>query len=222
MSHAVPGVSHVPGVSQVHLTAQRSDQEKNHFALVKRRESLMKMKSQGQQRLDHEYDKESIKLIKAMLRNIENQLSRVEKRLQEILKKLAEKNPNVDILLSHCGVGNVTVSVLLTQLPELGTLNRKQVAKLVGVSPMANQSGTKDGKRSVRGGRRDVRTVLYMAALVARQHDVRTRAFYERLINQGKPYRVAKIACMRKLLLTLNQMVRNGEPFDASKYASMT
>lgn len=207
---------------KVNLTAQRSDREKNHAAMVSRRESLIKMRTQEKLRLDHAQDKETVKLIKAMLKSIETQLKRVEKRLAEILKELAKEDPKVDILLSHSGVGNVTASVLLTQLPELGTLNRKQVAKLVGVSPMAKQSGTKDGKRSVRGGRRPVRNALYMATLSARQHDPRMKAFFTRLTDQGKPYKVATMACMRKLLLTLNQMVRNGETYDASKYASMT
>ena len=109
----------------------------------------------------------------------------------------------------------------MTQLPELGKLNRKEVAKLVGVSPMANQSGTKDGKRAIRGGRQEVRNALYMAAFSARRHDERMAAFYDRLIKQGKPYKVAMIACMRMLISTLNQMVRNQEKFDASKYACM-
>ncbi len=206
----------------VNLTAQRTDKEKNHTALVNRRESLLKMQTQETLRLDHTFDKESQKFIKQMIRNLQNQLKRVEKRLSEILKELAKEDPKVDILLSHTGVGKVTTSVLLTQLPELGTLNRKQVAKLVGVSPIANQSGTRDGKRAVRGGRQAVRNAMYMAANSARQHDDRTKAFYNRMRNQGKPYKVAMVACMRKMLSTLNQMVRNGETFDASKYASMT
>lgn len=205
----------------VHLNAPRSEQQKNHTALVNRRESLLKMRAQENLRLLHTRDKEAIKFLKQMLENIEKQLKSVEKRMSEILKELAKDDPTVNILLSHTGVGKVTVSVLLTQLPELGKLNRKQIAKLVGVSPMANQSGQKDGRRSVRGGRGAVRKTLYMAALSARQHDDRIKAFYNRLKNQGKPYKVVMIACMRKMLSTLNQMVRNGETFDASKYASM-
>ena len=206
---------------KVHLTAPRSDQQKNHTALVHRRDSLLKMRGQERMRLEHTHDKETSKFLKAMLVNIENQLKRVEKRLAEILKELAKTDPTVDILLSHTGVGKVTVSVLLTQLPELGKLNRKQVAKLVGVSPMANQSGKKDGKRPIRGGRQAVRNAMYMAACSARQHDPVIKAFYDRLRNQGKPFKVAIVACMRKMLSTLNQMVRNGETFDAMKYAAM-
>lgn len=205
----------------VHLAPQRTEQQRNHTAMVHRRESLLKMRGQENSRLEHTSDKDACKLLKQMIRHIENQLERVEKRLQEILKELAKENPNVVILQSHPGVGPITTSVLLTQLPELGTLDRKAIAKLVGVSPMANQSGTKDGKRSVRGGRQGVRNAMYMAAFSARRHDDRMKVFYDRLIKQGKPYKVAMVACMRKQLSTLNQMVRNQETFDASKSASL-
>ncbi|GAB5407609.1 MAG: IS110 family transposase [Aureliella sp.] len=206
---------------KVHLTAPRTAQQKHHTALVNRREALLKMRGQERMRLEHTHDAEAIKFLEEMLENIQKQLKSVEKRLHEILKELAKEDPKVDILLSHTGVGKVTASVLLTRLPELGTLNRKQVAKLVGVSPIANQSGRKDGKRPIRGGRQDVRNAMYMAANSARRHDPATKAFYERLRRQGKPFKVAMVACMRKMLSTLNQMVRNEETFDATKYASM-
>lgn len=206
----------------VHLTARRTEKQKNHTAMVNRRQSLLKMRTQEKLRLLHTVDKEARKFITQMLGNIEKQLKSVNQRLKEILKELSKEDPKVNILLSHSGVGIVTTSVLVTQLPELGTINRKEVAKLVGVSPIANQSGTKDGKRSVRGGRQLVRNAMYMAANSARQHDDRMKSFYNRLVGQGKPHKVAIVACMRKMLSTLNQMVRNEETFDASKFASMT
>lgn len=193
----------------------------HHTAMVHRRESLLKMRTQEKLRLLHTSDKQAIKFLKEMLRNLANQLKSVEKRLAEILKELAKEDPTVEILLSHCGVGKVTASVLLTGLPEMATLNRKQIAKLVGVSPIANQSGTKDGRRPIRGGRQSVRNAMYMAAHSARQHDDRMKAFYDRLIKQGKPFKVVMTACMRKMLCTLNQMVRNQESYDASKFGCM-
>lgn len=161
----------------VHLTPARTEQQKQHTALVNRRQALLRMRTQESLRLLHITDPVVVKLIKQMLGNIKSQLQRVDQRLAEILKELAAVNPAVNVLLSHTGVGKVTASVLLTQLPELGTLNRKEIAKLVGVSPMANQS---------------------------------------------KPFKVAMVACMRKMLGTLNQMVRNEATFDSSKYGSMT
>lgn len=206
---------------EVHLTPPRTEDEKRHLALVNRRVTLLKMRTQEKLRLSHCRDQEVIRFIKQSLRNIENQLQRVDTRLSEILKELAKKDARVDILLSHKGVGVVTTSVLMTQLPELGALNRREIAKLVGISPMADQSGLKDGKRRIRGGRQAVRTALYMAANSARQHDPAMKAFYDRLTKHGKPFKVVMVACMRKMLSTLNQMVRNGESYDSSLYAAM-
>jgi transposase len=97
---------------------------------------------------------------------------------------------------------------LLAELPELGQLNRKQIAALVGVAPFARDSGTRRGKRAVWGGRASVRAVLYMGALVAARRNPVIRAFYLRLVAAGKPKKVALIACMRKLLTILNAMMR--------------
>ena len=108
----------------------------------------------------------------------------------------------------------MTVSTLLSELPELGSLNRKQIAKLVGVAPLAKQSGKSDKKRKPRGGRSQVRSVLYMAALVATRHNAVIKRFYQRLLSRGKEKMVALIAASRKLLTILNDMVRRGEPWD--------
>ncbi len=106
------------------------------------------------------------------------------------------------------GVGRITTSTLLATLPELGTLNRQAIAALVGVAPLNRDSGKKTGRRHVYGGRAAVRTVLYMAALSASKHNPTIRAFYEHLIQQGKEKKVALTACMRKLLVILNAMLR--------------
>ena len=106
------------------------------------------------------------------------------------------------------GIGPVVSRTLLADLPELGQLNRKQIAALVGVAPLARDSGTFRGKRRVWGGRAPVRAVLYMGALVAARRNAVIRAFYLRLIAAGKPKKVALVACMRKLLTILNAMTR--------------
>jgi len=106
------------------------------------------------------------------------------------------------------GVGPVLSRTLLADLPELGTLARKQIAALVGVAPLARDSGTLRGKRIVWGGRAPVRAVLYMGALVATRRNPVIRAFYRRLLAAGKPKKVALIACLRKLLTILNAMMR--------------
>jgi transposase len=118
-----------------------------------------------------------------------------------------------DLLKSVPGVGPVLSSTLLGQLPELGTLNRKQIAALVGVAPLNCDSGKFRGKRAVWGGRASVRTALYMAALVGIRHNPVIKAFYSRLCAVGKPKKVALTACMRKLLTILNAMVKNHTPW---------
>lgn len=114
-----------------------------------------------------------------------------------------------DLLRSVTGVGPVLATTLLSELPELGRLNRQQVAALVGVAPLNRDSGTRRGRRTVWGGRAQVRAALYMAALVASRHNPRLRAYYQRLLAAGKPKKVALVACMRKLLTILNALLRD-------------
>jgi transposase len=124
------------------------------------------------------------------------------------------------ILTSTPGVGRVSSFTLLADLPELGSLNRKEVAALVGVAPLNRDSGAFRGKRIVWGGRARVRQALYMATLAATRHNPIIRDFYHRLCAAGKPKKVALVACMRKLLLILNCMVRDGTRWDPNNYAT--
>ncbi|MEP3478183.1 MAG: transposase [Fuerstiella sp.] len=111
------------------------------------------------------------------------------------------------------GVGKVMTATAVAQLPELGQLNRGQIAKLVGVAPLANDSGQKSGHRKTYAGRHPVRRVLYMAALVVTKHNHVVKAFYTSLLARGKIKKVALVACMRKLLTIMNCMIRNNEPW---------
>ena len=115
-----------------------------------------------------------------------------------------------DLLLDVPGVGPILTCTLLAQLPELGQLNRQRIAALVGIAPFHDDSGKHQGRRTTWGGRREVRTVLYMATLAARIHNPVIRAFYQRLRGNGKTYKVAMVACMRKLLTILNSMIKHG------------
>lgn len=117
------------------------------------------------------------------------------------------------------GIGPVVSFTLLSELPELGQLNRKEIAALAGVAPLNRDSGTLVGRKTVWGGRARVRAALYMAALVASRYNPVIRDFYLRLCAAGKPKKVALTACMRKLLLILNSMVKNKEKWNASKTA---
>jgi transposase len=121
-----------------------------------------------------------------------------------------------DLLRSVKGIGRVTARTLVSQLPELGTLNRKQIASLVGVAPFNQDSGVFKGQRRIQGGRAEVRSVLYMAALTASRHNPAIRALYQRLLANGKKQKVALVACIRKLLTILTAVVRDGVRFRAT------
>ena len=140
-------------------------------------------------------------------------LKRQIKDLDKDLRNSIRSNPlwraQENLLRSAPGIGPVVSSVLLAQLPELGVLNRYQISALVGVAPLNRDSGTLRGKRKVWGGRASVRAALYMAALVATRYNPVIKAFYQRLLQAGKPKKVALTACMRKLLTILNVMVRD-------------
>lgn len=129
--------------------------------------------------------------------------------LQEQVEQSDAWNSQVELLDSLPGVGRVTALTLLTALPELGTLNRKQIAKLVGVAPLCRDSGKHNGQRTTWGGRRAVRAVLYMATLSAIRFNDTLKAFYVRLVSAGKAKKVAIVACMHKLLTILNAMMRD-------------
>jgi transposase len=118
-----------------------------------------------------------------------------------------------EVLESAPGVGKITAFTLLGYLPELGQLNRKQIAALVGVAPFNKDSGSRRGKRVIYGGRARVRTVLYMAALSAIRFNPTIKRFYQRLIDAGKPRKLAIVAAMRKLLTILNAMLRSMQPW---------
>ena len=118
-----------------------------------------------------------------------------------------------DLLLSVPGVGALTTVTLLARLPELGQLNRHAIANLVGVAPLNDDSGSHHGRRFTWGGRREVRAVLYMATLTASRHNPLIRAFYQRLRAAGKEFKVAIVACMRKLLTILNAMLKTNTPW---------
>ena len=126
-----------------------------------------------------------------------------------------------DILRSVPGVGEQLSLALLSQLPELGKLNRRQVAALVGVAPYNRDSGTLRGKRQIWGGRARLRAVLYMGAMVASRFNPVIRDFYQRLLTAGKPKKVALTACMRKLLVILNSMLKSRTRWSA-EHASTT
>ena len=149
--------------------------------------------------------------IQAHIAWLEQELKDLDDGLRQTLRQSPVWREKDDLLRSVPGVGGQLSVSLLAYLPELGTLNRKQIAALVGVAPINRDSGTMRGRRGVWGGRARVRMVLYMGALVASRHNPVIRQFYQRLLAAGKSKKVALTACMRKLLVILNGMVKSGQ-----------
>jgi transposase len=186
------------------------DQEELHDFLV-RREQLKQMLFAEKSRLDQTESKRNKKLkkkIKSHVHFLERELKLLDADLDDTLKSSPIWKENDDLLQSVPGVGDQLARTLLGLLPELGTVSGEAAAKLVGVAPMSRDSGKMKGKRRIGGGRSRIRAVLYMATLSAIQHNSVIKAHYHRLLAKGKAKQVAVVACMRKLLVILNAMMR--------------
>jgi transposase len=195
-----------------------ADTEQQHLqALVLRRSQLIGMLAAERQRMaiSHAAARKSIQMLIGAIRK---QLEDIE---AELASHIARHHADVaGLLQSIGGVGPATAAMLIAELPELGSLDRRQIAALVGVAPLAHDSGKMRGKRMIGGGRAQVRRTLYMAALVATRFNPVIARFYQRLLAAGKPKKLALVACMRKLLTILNAMVRSGKPWDESLHSA--
>lgn len=181
-------------------------------ALIARRRQLIEMRTAESNRLGSAAKRVRPGIV-AHLRWLDRQLARVEEDLTHAIRQSPVWRERDELLQSTPGVGPVVTTTLLAELPELGTLQGKQIAALVGVAPLNRDSGLMRGKRTVWGGRASVRAALYMSALVAVRHNPVIKAFYHRLRAAGKAPKVALIACMRKLLTILNAMLKHHTPW---------
>ncbi len=141
------------------------------------------------------------------------ELSNLDRAIEALVQHIPEFQAKRTVLRTAKGVGPVLTAKLLSGLPELGQMNRKKIAALVGVAPFNDDSGRRRGKRKIKGGRADIRKVLYMATIAAVRFNPAIRPFYQHLLNQGKLKKVAIVACMRKFLTILNAMIRDMRPF---------
>jgi len=194
--------------------------EKKLEALVTRRRQLLGLINQENNRLQQTSDKEIQQLIRQSLKTLKRQVQKIDGLISQCVATDEKNARKIEILQSVKGVGMVSVSTLVAELPELGELNRGQIAKLVGVAPMNNDSGQKSGKRQTSGGRSSVRRVLYMATLVATRFNPRIKEFYVRLLAKGKPKKLALVAAMRKLLTILNTLIKKDELWAEPKVGS--
>lgn len=182
-------------------------------ALVARRRQLSEMLTQERNRLQRALGPVRSDL-EAHIAFLEARLDQTTKALQEALEASPAWRVEDDLLRSMPGIGRVVSATLVAEVPELGQLTAKQIAALVGLAPFNCDSGAFRGRRVIWGGRRSVRSALYMATLVAVRHNPVLRAHYEQLLARGKAKKVALVACMRKLLVWLNAMVRDGKPWN--------
>lgn len=181
--------------------------------LVDRRRQLISMRVQEAQRLCTAASKVMQKSLKEHIKWLDRRIEGVDNDLNRQLRESDVWRAKENLLKTIPGIGSVTTMTMLAKCPELGTLSRREIAALVGVAPMANDSGKHRGKRFIWGGRAQVRAVLYMATLTAMRHNRPIKHFAERLKAAGKPAKVVIVACMRKLLTIMNAMVRNNAPW---------
>jgi len=187
-------------------------------ALLARRRQLLEMLQAERNRLGQVFGKGKRlvrKSLRAHITFLERDLHMTDSDLGEMVRKTPAWRERDELLQSVPGVGPVLSRTLLADLPELGRLSRRKIAKLVGVAPLSRDSGMMHGRRFVQGGRTSVRAVLYMAALVATKRNTIIQEFYQRLVAAGKPKKLALVACMRKLLTILNTMVRTRTQWNA-------
>ena len=196
-----PPISHLPGEAEQYLNA-----------LMVRRRQLLDML------VDEKNHLASTRLslrpkVEEHIAWLEQELADLNRQIDDQIHQISHFQEKEAVLRSAKGVGPVLCAKLLSALPELGQLNRKKIAALVGVAPFNDDSGRRRGKRRIKGGRADVRQVLYMATIAAARSNPVIKSFYQHLLKQGKLKKVALVACMRKFLTILNAMVRDMRPF---------
>jgi transposase len=186
----------------------KDEETKKLAALITRRRQIVEMITAEKNRLSRTTPW-TLKDIQNHVAWLEKCLKKADKNLNDLLRKSPVWREKDDILQSTPGVGPVLSMTLLSNLPELGALNRKQIAALVGVAPLNRDSGSFRGKRMIWGGRASIRSVLYMSVTCAIRFNPVIKKFYQRLRDAGKLHKVAMTACMRKLLVILNTMIKN-------------
>jgi transposase len=185
--------------------------------LVTRRRQLIGLRTSEKNRQQQADSKDVAKSISRTLDHLRKDIRRIDEAIRKLVQSDDQWKDRAELLESTPGVGEVTSTTLIAELPELGDLNRGQISALVGVAPFNCESGTMRGKRMIFGGRKSVRDVLYMAAMSAMQFNPAIRCFSKRLKDQGKPHKVVVTACMRKLLVILNTMVKENKTWQNPK-----
>jgi transposase len=184
--------------------------------LTARRRQLIELRTAEKCRLETASTRFVIKSVRGVIEQLDKFIRQVEKELSELVESDQELQCRAAALQTAPGVGAVTAVTLVAELPELGQLNRQEISALVGVAPFNRDSGKFHGRRGIWGGRAAVRSVLYMATLTARRCNPVIRKFAERLEAAGKPFKVVMVACMRKLLVILNTILKNNSAWNSN------
>ena len=198
--------------------AENHEKQEELQQLVTRRRQLIDLRTAETNRQEFPVAKIVQKSMQQMITLLNRQIKTLDKQIAELLQSDDHWKDKGNILASVPGVGTVTVCSLLAELPELGLLNRKEISALAGLAPFNRDSGRFHGKRSIHGGRASVRNALYMAAFNAKRCNPIIADFAKRLTDQGKPFKIMMTACMRKLLVILNTLVKNNSMWNP-KYA---
>ena len=186
---------------------------------VARRRQILQMLTAERNREQRAPSRKTARSCQRLIKALERELAELDAEIDTAVRGSPAWREKQDLLLSVPGVGPVASRTLLAELPELGRLDRRRIAALCGLAPWTRQSGQWRGRSFIGGGRRGVRTALYMAALVASRHNPLLRDFYQRLIGKGKPRLAALLAVARKLLVMLNALLRDGVKWDPAKHA---
>ena len=206
-------LAHFAAAVQPEIRALPDEQRQALDELLRRRRQLVGMLVQEKNRLAQSHTALVKKDLKGLIAILEKRIRGCDGELQQVIHASPVWKAQEDLLLSFKGIGPVNARTLVAELPELGTLNRKQIAALVGLAPFPRESGAWRGKRVIHGGRGQIRHTLYMAKLAAVRFNACIRTFYQRLLTAGKPAKVALVACMRKVLTILNAMMRTNTPW---------
>lgn len=202
---------------QPRLTEKTPEKQLELDALMTRRRQLVQLRAAEQMRREQASSKLARKSVVHLLDVLRKEISQLDQAIAQLIQSDDDWRRKIELLQSVPGVGPQTSATLMAELPELGQLNRQQIGALAGLAPFNHDSGQSYGKRSIWGGRAAVRSILYMAAVSARRCNPQLKIFADRLTKAGKPFKVVITACMRKLLIILNCMIKQSVPWNPEK-----
>jgi transposase len=190
-----------------------TEDEKQIKELVTRRKQLVDLRASEKNRSHRARTAGVRQSIQRVIETLDQEIRDIDKNIDDIIKRSPLWREKDDLLKTFKGLGSATAKTIVAKLPELGEVGRQPITCLVGLAPLNKDSGKTRGKRMISGGRADVRSALYMVAISAIRCNPLIKPFYQRLTEAGKPFKVATVACMRKILVILNAMLRNKRPF---------